>query len=115
MALFESRMEQSMDFGSEPAVVAEACQQAIASIRMKVKEISREAGTITATNEAFSFEPERRLLIGISKVGDVTRVNVSAIKQKGLLATAGADKLLSEFFTALAENPILKGKSTAGW
>ena len=115
MALIESRAEQSMDFKTEPAIVAEACQAAIISLGLEVKEVSRSSGTITGKSPTFTLGPEKRLFIKVSKVENATRVNVSAIKQKGLLVTSGADEFLAEFLATLSNNPTLKGKSATGW
>lgn len=115
MAIFDSKLEQSVEFAAEPAVVAKACQEAIKIIGLNVKSVSKETGIISARTPVFGFGGDKFLTLKITKSEKGTRVDCSGSAAAGVFSSSAVQKLLTNFFTTLSSLESLKGSSTAGW
>jgi len=115
MALFDSKLEQTFEYAAEPATVAQACQEAIKSIGLKIKNISKETGLITARTPVFGFGGDKFLTLKISKSEKGTTVSCSVSAAAGIFSSSAAQKLLAKFSEALSQNRSLLGASTSGW
>jgi hypothetical protein len=115
MAIFDSKLEQSVEFSAEPAVVAQACQGAIKMIGLNIKSISKETGIISARTPVFGFGGDKFLTLKIAKSEKGTKVECSVSASAGVFSSSAAQKLLTDFFARLSTQESLKGSSTAGW
>jgi len=115
MALFDSKLEQSVEFSVAPSVVAEACQDAIKKIGLNVKSISKETGIISARTPVFGFGGDKFLTLKIAKSEKGTKVDCSVSANAGVFSASAAQKLLTGFFSTLSSQETLKNASTAGW
>ena len=115
MALFDSKLEQSFEYAAEPAIVAQACQEAINSIGLNVKNISRETGIITARTPVFGFGGDKFMTLKVSKSEKGTTVSCSIAAASGIFSASAAQKLLAKFSEALSQNKSLTNASTSGW
>jgi hypothetical protein len=116
MALFDSKLEQSFEYAAEPAIVAQACQDAINSIGLNIKHVSRETGLITARTPVFAFGGDKFLTLKISKSEKGTTVSCSISAAAGIFSSASAaQKLLAKFSKALSQNKSLSRASRSGW
>jgi len=79
MALFDSKLEQSFEYAAEPAVVAQACQDAIELIGLIIKNASRETGLITARTPLFGFGGDKFMVLKISKSEKGATVSVPSL------------------------------------
>jgi hypothetical protein len=110
----ESTAEETQTYQTEPAIVAQACQDALNRIG-KVTEVSRETGMITGKINTGLVLNNTNVVIRISKKGDLTELSIRTNRGEGLITGNGAVKGLTMFMQALGEDARLKGKSTGGW
>lgn len=115
MGVTTSKADQSLEFRVEASRLAEACQQVIARVGLKVKSISKETGLISAASGMFSLEGGRTLTLKISKTENGSKVDISASASEGLATWGRAQKLLTDFVNGLAGHPHIKGMSVGGW
>jgi hypothetical protein len=108
----ESMAQETYEYQTEPAIVAQVCQDVLSNIG-KVKDVSRESGTISGRIGPF-INPIR-ILLRISRKGDITELSVQTNRGEGLLTGNGAQKGLAEFMQAMGQDKRLQGKSTGGW
>ena len=112
----ESTASGSYEYNVEPAVLAAACQNALRRIG-KIKEVSRETGTINGVVDLgwFGNIGGGKILLRIARKGEGTELTVQTSSGEGLLTSGGAQNTLSKFMKALAEEKGLAGKSVGGW
>ena len=115
MAIFDSKLEQSVEFTAEPVVVAQACQDAILSIGLKIKEVSRQTGIISARTPVFGLGGDKFLTLKVAKSDKGTKVDCTASAMAGVFSTSAVQKLLADFIQTLSKHSTLKDSSTAGW
>jgi hypothetical protein len=115
MAIFDSKLEQSIEFAAAPAIVAQECQTVIKSIGLNVKSVSKETGIISARTPVFGFGGDKFLTLKIAKSDKGTKVDCSVSASAGVFSSSAAQKLLTDFFAKLSKRESLRGSSTAGW
>ncbi len=110
----ESSANTVIEYTTEPAMVAQVVQEALSQIG-KVKDVSRETGTITGKIKV-GFMDNADAVIRIAKKGEVTELSIiQTTKGEALLTSGGAQRAIAAFTQAMGQDKRLAGKSTGGW
>jgi len=109
----ESSANTVIEYQTEPATVAEVVQDVLSQIG-KLKDISRETGTITGKIKV-GFMDNADAVIRIAKKGGVTELSIQTTKGEALLTSGGAQRAIAAFSQAMGKDSRLAGKSTGGW
>jgi hypothetical protein len=112
--LRESTAKETYTYQTQPAVVAQVCQDALNKVG-KVTEVSRETGMITGKINTGIVMNNTNVVIRISKKDNLTEMSVQTNRGEGLLTGNGAMKGLTILMQAMGEDKRLTGKSTGGW
>jgi len=110
----QSQTQETIEFKAEPAIVAQACQDALKKIG-QLTSVVRETGTIMGKVPPTFSAGEALLNVRVAKNGDVTTVTIAAQAKEGLITSGGAQRGLALFLKELGSDSRLKGSSTAGW
>jgi hypothetical protein len=110
----ESSAQTAMEYQTEPAVVAQVCQDVLRQIG-KVTNVSRETGTISGKINVGWME-NAAVIIRISKKGEGTELSIQTTKGEALFQFgSGAQRAITAFTNAMGQDKRLAGKSTGGW
>ncbi len=110
----QSQAQETVEFNAEPALVAQACQDALKKIGT-LTSVVRETGTIMGKVPPTFSAGEALLNIKVAKKGMVTEVTIAAQAKEGLITSGGAQRGLGLFLKELGSDVRLKNASTAGW
>lgn len=114
MGTTTSNATQTLHYDLPPAVVAEACQSALRACG-SVQRVSRETGIIEGKVNVSFWNGNARISIRVAKSGEGTEVHIQTSRSEVKTTSGGAEKGMSMFIQALANQPSLKGASNAGW
>jgi hypothetical protein len=122
MAL-ESTARETYEYETQPAMVAEACQNVLKRIG-KVDKVSRGTGTITGKINTGFFGRGNPHLPGmryasvtlrISRKGENTELSIQTTAVEGIATHHWAQRAMKLFIDAIGQEQSLTGKATGGW
>ena len=103
------------EYNAEPAAVAEACCAAFQQLG-KVREVSRETGTIQGQVSTWNpFGADAELLVTISRKQGGTILSVQSSATEGIVSNGSAQKAVAKFIQTLNQDSRLAGKAASGW
>jgi hypothetical protein len=112
-----SQYAQSLAFAQEPAVVAQACCDALQKVG-SVKSVERMTGHISGkVGVGWNiFAGETSIVLQISRIEGGTQVDIQASAPEGTYSIGdSSQKGAMRFLSALAEDPNIQGTSASGW
>jgi len=112
MPLTESRAQQTIFFSADPAVVADACKNALDELG-RVDVVSRETGVISGRMKVSWGTNWVFMTVTVARKDAGTQLDIQAQRKEGLITGGGAQQALALFAGNLGAR--LKGQSTAGW
>ncbi|MBI5674344.1 MAG: hypothetical protein HZC48_00760 [Nitrospirae bacterium] len=114
MAIHESTAKETLEYKTDPVVLAQACQDVLKKLG-KVTDVSRETGTIAGKINVGLLTDAAQVILRIAHKGDYTELSVQTSRGEGLLTDSGAQKALSLFLSAMDKDKRLTGKASGGW
>jgi hypothetical protein len=109
----ESTAQGTYEYETEPAVVAQVCQEVLAELG-SVKQVSRETGTIYGKIKV-GWMDNAEAVIQICRKDTGTELRVNTTKGEAILTSGGAQKALTLFMSSVGQDKRLAAKSKAGW
>jgi len=110
----KTRAEQTFHFIDDPATVAQAVQSVLEGMG-KVKSVVRETGTIIGkTSLSKAGVSAANVTAQITSFDGGTRLHVQTERGEGLATSAGAQKALGRFASAIGASG-LQSSTNMGW
>jgi hypothetical protein len=112
-----SQNTQSLQFAQDPAIVAQACCDALQKVG-NLKQVERTTGLISGKIGVGwnIFAGETSIVLRISRIQGGAQVDIQASAPEGTYSIGdSSQKGVMRFLTALAEDPNIQGTSASGW